>query len=80
VNDLRDFYQFVGVKVNNGGGLLSPEQVLDEWRALRPDPGSLQEDTAALQEAIKDMENGDLGMPFEEFERAFRARHNLPKS
>lgn len=36
------------------------------------------EDTSAIQEAIDDLANGDRGMPFEEFDRQFRERHNLP--
>ncbi len=76
--DLRDFHRFVGEKVNNGEASLSPEEVLDEWRMLHPAPEAIEEDVAAIQEAIDDMENGDRGIPFEEFDRDFRARHNLP--
>ncbi|HYV36688.1 MAG TPA: hypothetical protein VE988_13355, partial [Gemmataceae bacterium] len=65
-NELHDFHHFVGEKVNNGGASLSPEEVLDEWRSLHPDPDAFEGDTAAIQEAIDDMENGDVGMPFEE--------------
>ena len=78
VNDLRDFQQFVGEKVNNGGASLSPEEVLDEWRILHPDPEAIEEDIAAIQEAIDDLENGDTGISFEEFDRDFRTRRNLP--
>jgi hypothetical protein len=77
VYDLRDFHQFVGNKVSSDGASLSPEEVLDEWRTLHPDPESVADDVAAIQEAIDDMKNGDKGIPFEEFDREFRARHNL---
>jgi hypothetical protein len=77
-NDLRGFHQFVGDKVNNGGASMSPEEVLDEWRTLHPDPESVADDVTAIQEAIDDIENGEMGIPFEEFDRAFRARHDLP--
>ena len=76
-NDLRDFYQFVGDKVNNGGGSMSPEEVLDEWRTLHPDPEMIDEDVAAIQETIDDMEKGDKGIAFAEFDRDFRARRKL---
>jgi hypothetical protein len=36
------------------------------------------DDLVAIQEAIEDMDAGDTGIPFEEFDREFRARHNLP--
>jgi hypothetical protein len=77
-NNLRDFYQFVGDKVNNGGASLTPEEVLDEWRMLHPDPEMIEEDVAAIQEAIDDMAKGDTGIAFAEFDREFRARRNLP--
>ena len=66
LNDLREFHRFVGEKVNNGGSGQSPEDVLDEWRCLHPDP----DDLVAIQEAIDDIENGDVGIPFDEFEWA----------
>ena len=78
LDDLRDFHRFLGEKVNNGGESLSPEEVLDEWRLLHPDPKAVQDDIAAIQEAIDDMDNGDSGIPFEEFDRDFRTRRNLP--
>jgi hypothetical protein len=77
--DLRSFQQFVAEKVNGGGENLSPEEVLDQWRTLHPPPGATDpDDLAAIQEAIDDMEAGDTGVPFEEFDREFRSRRNLP--
>jgi hypothetical protein len=78
LHDLRDFHRFLGQKVSNGGESLSPEEVLDEWRVLHPDPRAIEEDRAAIQEAIEDMENGDTGIPFADFDRDFRTRRNLP--
>ena len=78
LDDLRDFHRFVGEKVGNGGASLSPEEVLDEWRVLHPDLAAVEEDLAAIQEAIDDLENGDTGISFAEFDRDFRARRNLP--
>lgn len=78
INELRDFHRFVGEKFHNGGGSLSPEEVLDEWRTHHPDTTTVEDDVAAIQEAIDDMDNGDVGIPIEDFDRDFRARHNLP--
>jgi hypothetical protein len=80
LNELGEFHRFVGEKVNNGGPSMSPEDVLDEWRDLHPSAEVADSDAAAIQEAIDDMENGDTGIPFEEFDRDFRARHNLQAS
>jgi hypothetical protein len=78
LNELREFHTFVGEKVNNGGASLTPEEVLEEWRLLHPTPEAVDEDIAAIQEAIDDIESGDVGVAFEEFDREFRARRNLP--
>lgn len=77
-SDLSDFYRFVGEKVHQARASMSPEEVLDEWRTLHPDPHAMEEDAAAIQEAIDDRECGDAGIPFEEFDREFRARRKIP--
>jgi hypothetical protein len=38
----------------------------------------LDEEVAAIGEALDDMAKGDKGFPFDEFDRDFRKRHNLP--
>jgi hypothetical protein len=77
--DLLSFHQFVAEKMSSGSENLSPEEVLDQRRTLHPAPGATDpEDLAAIQEAIDDMEAGDKGVPFADFDREFRARHNLP--
>ncbi|MCE9531311.1 MAG: hypothetical protein K8T89_09350 [Planctomycetes bacterium] len=78
VHDLGNFHRFVGEKIHQGETSLSPEQVLDEWRDLNPDAKSAEDELDAIQEAIDDIENGDVGIPIEEFDRDFRVRRNLP--
>ena len=69
----------VEARVNNGGAALSPEEVLDEWRAINPEIGA-ERDIEAIQEALDDMEHGDRGMPFDQWDREFRRRHNLDET
>lgn len=76
--DLGEFQRFLTEKVNRGDVSLSPEEVLDEWRLLHPDPAELETETLAIQEALDDLKNGDRGIAFDEFDGEFRARHNLP--
>ncbi len=78
LDELRDFHQFLGEKLNGGPIDWSPEEALDEWRRLHPDDRAPADDLAAIQEALADLAKGDRGVPFEEFDRAFRQRHNLP--
>jgi hypothetical protein len=77
-HELRDFHRYVGELIDRGGTPPTPEDVLAEWRTLHPDPGAADEELEAIQEAIDDLDAGDTGVPFEEFDREFRARHNLP--
>ena len=77
LNELGEFHRFLGEKVLLTGFSLSPEQALEEWRNLHPIPFAADDEIAALQEAIDDIEKGDAGIPFEEFDKEFRARRNL---
>jgi hypothetical protein len=76
--ELRDFHRFLTDKLNADGVDLSPEEALDEWRRLHPQTKAFEEDVAAIQEALDDIAKGDRGMPFDQFDRDFRRRHNLP--
>jgi hypothetical protein len=78
LDELRDFHRYLGEKLSNGQVNWSPEEALDEWRRLHPESLASTEDTLAIQEALSDLANGDRGISFEEFDRDFRKRHNLP--
>ena len=77
-DELRDFHRFLSEKLGDGDIDWSPEEAVDEWRRLHPDSQAFDEDVAAIQEALADMASGERGIPFEEFDRDFRQRHNLP--
>ena len=72
VEELREFRQFLSEKVGAEATDLSPEEALDEWRRLRPQPQTFDDEEAAIREALDDLANGDRGIPFEEFDRDFR--------
>jgi hypothetical protein len=76
-NDLAGFHQYIGERLKEGGDTLSPEEALDIWRHEHPLPEDYEETVEALREALADMEAGDVGIPLEEFDAEFRARHNL---
>jgi hypothetical protein len=77
-DELREFHQFLSEKLNDSRIDWSPEEAVDEWRRLHPDSQASAEELAAIQEALNDMAHGDRGIPFEEFDRDFRRRHQLP--
>lgn len=65
VEELRDFYHFLGRKLANGVPPLGPEAALQEWRLEHPDP-HVDEDLAAIQGALDDKAAGDKGRPLDD--------------
>jgi hypothetical protein len=78
IEELRQFHRFLTDKLNADGIDLSPEEALDEWRRLHPQTTASNEDVAAIQEALDDLAKGNHGVPFDQFDREFRNRHNFP--
>lgn len=79
LDELREFHAFLGEKLKNGGAKSTPEDALEEWRESHPESGEFDDDTAAIQEALDDMANGDKGRPVEEVIAELRAKYRLPK-
>ncbi len=77
IDELRQFHSYLSEKLKEDGVALSPEEALDDWRRTHPLDEALEEEIAAIQQALDDMANGDRGIPFDEFEREFRKRNNL---
>ncbi|HWY87935.1 MAG TPA: hypothetical protein VNX28_14485 [Gemmataceae bacterium] len=77
-DELREFHDFLGEKLANGGANISPEEALDQWRILHPDSEELTESLSAVREALADMASGDRGRPVDEVLAELRSRHNLP--
>ena len=55
----------------------SLDEALDLWRSKHPAADDFEETVLAVKEALQDMEQGDSGVAFEQFDREFRARHKL---
>lgn len=77
ISELHNFRRFLDEKLNSGNAELLPEEALDEWRQLHPNPEAFEEDAAAIHESLDDLANGDKGIPFSEFDEPFRKEHNL---
>ena len=78
INELREFHQFLGAKLENGGAELLPEEVLEEWRQLHPEPWDEEDDVAAIQASIDEFDNGERGIPLEEVVREMCVKFHLP--
>jgi hypothetical protein len=75
-SELVRFHEFLDETLRSGLRL-SPEEALDLWRQRNPATDDFQDTVVALREAIAEMDAGDTGQPFEDFDREFRMRHGL---
>lgn len=78
LNELRDFCRFLGEKIYTSD-MPCRRRTQSQNGAICIHCPTAPEDLEAIQKALDDIENGDAGIPFEEFAREFRARHGLPR-
>ena len=76
-SELFQFHQFVGEQLVTGPPWLSPEEALEAWRLQNRTSEEFEEDAQAIREALADMDAGDTGRPWKEFDCEFRKRHKL---
>lgn len=53
--DLRQFREFLIQQVDGNPVDLTPEDVLDQWRASHPPPGELEASAAEIQQTLDEM-------------------------
>lgn len=53
--DLRQFREFLSQQVDADPEDLTPEEVLDQWRANHPLPGDLEASAAEIQQTLDEM-------------------------
>ena len=75
--DLPEFLEFAQTQLENRGCRLTPEEVLDLWRTVHPTSDELSDSATSVQRALDQADRGE-GDSWEDFDRAFRARHQLP--
>lgn len=75
--DLQAFRAFIDEQLANGGAMLTPIEALELWEIQHPTDQERDETLAAIQEGLKDADEGRV-RPFEEFDREFRQKHGLP--
>ena len=53
--DLRQFREFLSQQVDGDAEDLTPEDLLDQWRANHPLPGELEASAAEIQQTLDEM-------------------------
>jgi hypothetical protein len=74
--DLEGFYQFASRQIVLGHGQTLSD-LFDEWHSQQQTPQELYENARAVKAALRDIEAGETGKPFEVFAHEFRQRNNL---
>jgi hypothetical protein len=64
--EIDSFHRFAVSKLNDDGNDLSFEELVDLWLVENTSHEGLQKDVLAVKAAIRDMENGDRGIPLDE--------------
>lgn len=75
--ELDEFRRFVSDRLSANQSL-TLEEALDLWREENVSPDEFEENVAALQDALDDVDRGVPGIPIAELDRRFRERHSLP--
>jgi hypothetical protein len=75
---IDNFHRFATEQLENGGRDKSVDELYDQWRFESRSPEEFEENVAAIQGAIDDMNNGDAGRDFDEVIGEVRNRYNLP--
>ena len=70
---IESFSQFAREQVSLRGDNLPFDDLFDEWRMLNPPSG----DWPAIAASLRDMEDGKLGQPFDEFALEFERRNSI---
>jgi hypothetical protein len=71
-DDLHAFHQFAQARLTSDGAE-SLQQLVDLWELDHPAPEVHSQNVGAVQAAVRDMENGDIGRPAERLVNELRA-------
>lgn len=75
---LDSFHEFAKEQLDNNGSELTFADLYEMWRIQQPTDDELAENVAAVKAAIRDLEQGDRGVPFEDHIRELRQKYNIP--
>lgn len=75
-NELSQFRDFVATCLEKGEQL-TPEGALDLWRLKHPMPGESEQSLDEIRRALADLDAGNIGVIFAEFDRRIRQQYGL---
>ena len=75
---IDSFYRFASEQLARNGPQKSVDELYDQWRFQNLSSEESLENVAAVQAAIDDMNNGDIGRDAGEVERELREELRIP--
>jgi hypothetical protein len=79
LDELDRFHRFAEEKLSNGNGDLTLEDLVEMWSFENPSPERQREDLLAVKAALRDVDNGDRGIPVDEMIQKMRDKYGLPE-
>jgi hypothetical protein len=76
-DEIDSFHEFATGQLDKSGAEMTFAELYEMWRITYPAPDELSENIAAIKAAIRDMENGDRGMPIDDHIREMRKKHSI---
>ncbi len=76
LDELNRFHGFAVGKLDSGEDL-TLQDLLNQWELENPNPNRGHEDLLAVKAALRDLENGDRGRPFEDHLRELAIQFGL---
>ena len=77
---IDSFHRFAMQQVEDGQADWSLDALYDQWRMENPSPAETEENIAAIQAAIDDMNRGDRGRAANEVIAEVRSKYNLSET
>lgn len=75
--ELKRFHQFAEKQLAIGGAELSWEELVEMWQAENSSTERSQEDLLAVRAALRDLDNGDRGIPMDDHLRELHEKYGL---
>jgi hypothetical protein len=75
--ELNRFHHFARERLRERANL-SLEELLDLYRIQNPSDQRRADDLAAVRAALRDWDEGEVGLPYDQFVREFRKLNGIP--
>ena len=76
-DQVESFYRFAIAQIQASNSPKTVDELYDQWRFENQTSEEFEENVAAIQASIDDLNRGNAGLDFDEVIAEVRSRHNL---